>query len=172
MTIRLASGLTKDSIVDGAGLRAVIWVQGCPHHCPECHNPQTHAPCGGFESDPDTIISQLDSLKLQQGVTFSGGEPFLYPLELSTIARYAHGRGWDVWSYSGYTFEQLTAPDSPAYSDRMELLHNIDILVDGRYIKDLRDLSIRFRGSSNQRIIDVKKSLIAGSAIIATEYQK
>ena len=95
MKIRLASPITRDSIVDGPGLRAVIWAQGCFHHCPGCHNPCTHNPFGGFEMDTADVIEQIRSLRLQKGITLSGGEPFLQPLPLAEIARAARLRGLD-----------------------------------------------------------------------------
>ena len=172
MKIRLASPITRDSIVDGPGLRAVIWAQGCFHHCPGCHNPCTHNPFGGFEMDTADVIEQIRSLRLQQGITLSGGEPFLQPLPLAEIARAARLRGLNVWCFSGYTYEQLTDPHDEHYADRMELLELVDVLVDGRFVREKRDLSLRFRGSSNQRIIDVRRSLALGAACPIEEYMK
>ena len=162
MNLRIASGITSDSIVDGPGLRAVIWCQGCFHNCPGCHNPQTHSPEGGRLVAAAEVIEKISALKIHQGITFSGGEPFLQATALVPIAEAAHRRGLDVWSYSGYTFEELLQDPRPGC---VELLRNIDVLVDGRFIAELRDLSLRFRGSSNQRIIDVPASLAAGRAI-------
>ena len=172
MKIRLASPITRDSIVDGPGLRAVVWVQGCFHHCPGCHNPCTHNPFGGFEMDTADVIEQIASLKLQKGVTLSGGEPFLQPLPMAEIARAARLRGLNVWCFSGYTYEQLTNEREPQYADRMELLGLIDVLVDGRFVREKRDLSLRFRGSSNQRIIDVRRSLELGAACTIEQYMQ
>ena len=107
MKIRLASKCNIDSIVDGPGLRIVVWTQGCPHHCPFCHNPQTHDYKGGFEEDIETIIALLDDIKLQQGITFSGGEPFEQPLPLIEIAKAAKKKKLNIWAYSGYLYEEL-----------------------------------------------------------------
>jgi len=172
MKLRLASPITRDSIVDGPGLRAVIWTQGCFHHCPGCHNPSTHNPFGGFEMDTADVIEQLASLRLQKGITLSGGEPFLQPLPLAEIARAARLRGLNVWCFSGYTFEQLTDRTSPEYEKRLQLLRLIDVLVDGRFVREKRDISLRFRGSSNQRIIDVPRSLSLGAVCLNEEYMK
>ncbi len=170
MKIRLSAPMTRDSIVDGPGLRSVIWTQGCFHDCPGCHNPCTHNPFGGFEMDTADLIAQLRTLRLQQGITLSGGEPFLQPLPLAEIADAAHRRGLNVWVFSGFTFEQLTDCRQREWEDRMTLLRRCDVLVDGRFVREKRDLSLRFRGSSNQRILDVKKSLDAAAPIVIDEY--
>ena len=172
MKIRLASPITRDSIVDGPGLRAVIWAQGCFHHCPGCHNPCTHNPFGGLEMDTADVIEQIRSLRLQKGITLSGGEPFLQPLPRAEIARAARLRGLNVWSFTGYTFEQLTNKRDPQYADRMQLLELVDVLVDGKFVREKRDISLRFRGSSNQRIIDVRRSLALGAPCTIEEYMK
>ena len=172
MKIRLTSPITRDSIVDGPGLRAVIWAQGCFHHCPGCHNPCTHNPFGGFEMDTADVIEQIRSLRLQKGITLSGGEPFLQPLPLAEIARAARLCGLNVWSFTGYTFEQLTNKRDPQYADRMQLLELVDVLVDGKFVREKRDISLRFRGSSNQRIIDVRHSLALGAPCTIEEYMK
>ena len=172
MKIRLASPMTRDSIVDGPGLRAVIWAQGCFHNCPGCHNPCTHNPFGGFEMDADDLIAQLDSLHLQQGLTLSGGEPFLQARALAEVARAARRRGLNVWAFTGFTFEQLTDRKNPGWADRAALLEQIDVLVDGRFERDKRDLSLRFRGSSNQRILDVKKSLALQAPCVIEAYMR
>lgn len=170
MKIRLAAPVTRDSIVDGPGLRAVVWAQGCFHRCPGCHNPGTHDPFGGFETDTADVIEQIRSLRLQRGVTLSGGEPFLQPRPMAEIARSARLCGLDVWCFSGYTFEQLTDGRVPEYADRLALLGLLNVLVDGPFARERRDLSLRFRGSSNQRIIDVKRSLELGAACTVDEY--
>lgn len=170
MQIRLASPITRDSIVDGPGLRAVIWAQGCFHNCPGCHNPCTHSPLGGFLMETKDIVAQLKTLHLQRGVTLSGGEPFLQPAAMAEIAEAARKLGMDVWSFTGFTFEQLTNPDNPEYESRIRLLRLIDVLIDGRFERDKRDISLRFRGSSNQRIMDVKKSLEQGFPYLLDEY--
>lgn len=172
MKLRLASEITYDSIVDGPGLRMVIWVQGCIHHCYKCHNPQTHNLDGGVIVDTNYIIEQLKKLKLQRGITLSGGEPFLQPKALSLIAKAAKLENLDVWCYSGFNYEYLIDKENPLYIYNKSLLQNIDVLVDGKFIYDKRDIALKFRGSSNQRIIDVKKSLETGKVIIKEEYME
>jgi anaerobic ribonucleoside-triphosphate reductase activating protein len=148
-----------DSIVDGPGLRMVIWTQGCTHNCKECHNPQTHNLNDGFEVDTQEIIQKLDTLKLQRGITISGGEPFLQSEALEEISREAKNRGLDVWTYTGFTFEELLDKSSKLYFKNYKFLKNIDVLVDGKFEIENRDISLRFKGSSNQRLIDVPRSL-------------
>jgi len=151
MKIRIA-GIVEESIVDGDGLRLTVFTQGCPHHCPGCQNPGTHSANGGRDADTDDILLLIDANPLLDGITFSGGEPFLQPSPLTKLAREAKARGLDVWSYTGYTLEALIAKKNPAID---ALLKEIDVLVDGRYEERLRDLTLNFRGSSNQRIIDL-----------------
>ena len=151
MKIRIA-GIVDDSIVDGDGLRLSVFTQGCPHHCVGCQNPDTHAASGGRDEDTENILARIDANPLLTGITFSGGEPFLQPAPLTRLAKEAHKRGLDVWSYTGYTLEELTAKKNPAID---ALLREIDVLVDGPYEERLRDLTLNFRGSSNQRIIDM-----------------
>lgn len=172
MKLRIASPVICDSIVDGPGLRMVVWTQGCKHNCKGCHNPQTHSLNGGYEVDTKDIINKMASLKLQQGITLSGGEPFLQPAPLAEIAKEAHNINLDVWSYTGFTFEELIDKNNPLYFENMELLKNVDVLVDGRFEINKRDISLLFRGSSNQRIIDVKKSLKYKTAMLKFEYME
>lgn len=172
MNIRLASPITYDSIVDGPGLRAVIWTQGCTHNCKGCHNPQTHDIYGGYEIDSKEIISQLSRLKLHRGITLSGGEPFMQAEALIEIAKEAQTFNLDVWVYSGYTFEELTDKKNPNYFNNINLLRNVDVLVDGRFVEAKKDISLIFRGSHNQRIIDVKKSLENKKIYLHKEYMK
>lgn len=155
-TIRLAAPLQTDSIVDGDGLRTVIWTQGCRRACPGCHNPHTWAEEGaGDLVEVSEIKKQLQNVKLQAGVTFSGGEPFLQTPPLIEIADFAHELGMNVWSWSGYTYEELL--NEP---DKKELLKHIDVLVDGAFILAKRDLSLKFRGSTNQHILHLKNGEI------------
>ena len=163
MWVRLASGLTRDSIVDGDGLRTVIWTQGCSHNCVGCHNKKAQSFSGGLLVRVEDIKREIDKLKLQRGITFSGGEPFEQSKECSAIAKYAKSRGYDVWAYTGYLFEDLIKD-----KEKYEFLKQVDILVDGPFILEKRDLTLRFRGSSNQRVIDVIKSLEAGKVIERT----
>ncbi|MBQ1919206.1 MAG: anaerobic ribonucleoside-triphosphate reductase activating protein [Selenomonas sp.] len=151
MKMRIA-GIVDDSIVDGDGLRLSVFTQGCPHHCVGCQNPDTHAASGGRDEDTENILARIDENPLLTGITFSGGEPFLQPAPLTRLAKEAHKRGLDVWSYTGYTLEELLSKKNPAID---ALLRELDVLVDGPYEERLRDLTLNFRGSSNQRIIDM-----------------
>lgn len=154
MTIRLAADLQHDSVVDGLGVRTVIWTQGCAHNCPFCHNPLTHDFDGGIIVDIDEIKAEIDTLKGQDGITLSGGDP-VYQIEpCIEISKYAHSKNLNVWCYSGFTYEEILK-----MKKGKELLENIDVLVDGLFEIDKRSLDLPFRGSSNQRIIDTKKSL-------------
>ena len=151
MKIRLASPITQDSIVDGPGLRTVIWTQGCPHRCPGCHNEQTHDLCGGFEASVEDIKETIAGLKLQKGITISGGEPFLQSEQCAEIAEFAKSKGLDVWCYTGFTYEQLQESGK-----HEKLLKNIDVLVDGPFIQDQKSLDLYFRGSKNQRCMHLR----------------
>ena len=151
MKLRIA-GIVDDSIVDGEGVRLTVFTQGCPHLCHGCHNPQTWSLDGGHEIDTEDIVEKLKANPLLSGITFSGGEPFLQPAPLADLARAAHSLGLDVWSYTGFTLEELEKR-----TDMQQLLNEVDVLVDGPYVEALRDLTLRFRGSSNQRIIDLKE---------------
>ena len=170
MKIRVSSDVTFDSIVDGPGLRMVIWTQGCIHNCIGCHNPQTHNLYGGYEVDTKYIINTIKNSKLQKGITLSGGEPFLQPEALEEIAKEAKKYKLDVWSYTGFTFEALLDKNNPHYLKNIKLLNQIDVLVDGKFIENRRDIGLRFRGSSNQRIIDVQNSLKYKKLFLKEEY--
>lgn len=167
--IRLA-GVIRESIVDGPGIRLTLFTQGCPHHCEGCHNPQTHDFNGGYISDTDNILKVIKENPILQGVTFSGGEPFMQCSPLTELAKECHNLGLNVMVYTGYTFEQLTNgfEKNPHWK---ELLENIDILVDGPFIMAERSLMLHFRGSKNQRILDVPKSLQTGKAIIREDLE-
>ena len=156
------SGVVNDSIVDGAGFRLTVFTQGCPHHCPGCHNPQTHDPEGGFWSDTEDILRVAKENPLLDGITLSGGDPFEQPLPCIELAKGAHALGLNVWTYTGYTWEALLAEGG----DRQKLLEATDILVDGPFLEKERSLELRFKGSRNQRTIDVKKSLESGEIVL------
>lgn len=160
MQIKIA-GIVKESIVDGPGFRLAVFTQGCPHRCPGCHNPQTHDFEAGKWMDTSEIARFATENPLLDGVTFSGGEPFCQPEACAEIAREAKKAGLNIWSYSGYTFEQLLE----GKKEYLTLLEQLDVLVDGLFVLKKRTLDMRFRGSSNQRLIDVKKSLECGEAI-------
>lgn len=151
MKIRIA-GIVPESFVDGEGIRFAIFMQGCLRNCPGCHNPATHDLNGGKIFDTEEIISAMKKNPLVSGLTLSGGEPFLQIPPAVELAKAAKNFGLNVWCYTGFKFEEIPAGGE-------ELLQNIDVLVDGEYIEDLRDLDLSFRGSKNQRVIDVKKTL-------------
>lgn len=166
--IRLAADLQSDSIVDGPGLRTVIWTQGCPHHCRGCQNPQTWDENGGGLVPIDMVLEAIDELEYQDGITFSGGDPMYQVESCNIIADYCKKKGYNIWCYTGYTYEQIIemSKDNPTYLD---FLKKIDILVDGRYKFRERNLSLLFRGSSNQRLIDVPKTLESGEVVLLDE---
>lgn len=171
MKIRLAQNLQQGSIVDGEGLRAVIWSQGCSHNCEGCHNPQTHDFCGGFLIDVDEVKNQLSRLEAHQGVTFSGGDPMFQIDAFLEIAQHCKTLGLDLWCYTGFTFETLR--DKSQKSQNLEkLLRLIDVLVDGKFMIKERSLNLYFRGSKNQRIIDVQKSLNTGTICLVYRYMQ
>jgi len=155
MKIKIA-GIVPESIVDGPGFRFTVFTQGCPHHCPGCHNPQTHDFEGGEWMETDEIIAEFTKNPLLKGITLSGGDPFCQAAAAAELAKGAHQIGKNVITYTGYTFEQLL---SGKVKDAALLLEETDILIDGRFEEDKKSLGLRFRGSSNQRAIDCKESL-------------
>ena len=155
------SGIVSDSIVDGPGIRVTVFCQGCPHHCPGCHNPETWEFGCGTPMEEETILEIVRSNPLCRGGTFSGGEPFAQAEGYAKLAKLLKAHRYEVASYSGYTFEQLLR-GTPA---QKELLANIDVLIDGPFLMEERSLELSFRGSRNQRILDVPKSLAAGQAV-------
>lgn len=165
MKVRLAGEVQPDSIVDGDGIRTVIWFQGCKHNCYGCHNPQSHDMNGGFEVDINDIFKKIDNLKYQNGITLSGGDPFFQPEAAKEIACYAHKKGYNVWSYTGFTYEQLIklSLTKPSIKD---LLENIDVLIDGKFELDKKSFECKFRGSTNQRIIDLNKTRETGELVL------
>ena len=157
--IRLAvNEIQRDSIVDGEGIRSVIWTQGCPHHCPGCHNPETHSYQSGFLVDIETIKRKIDTLEGQDGITFSGGDPMEQALPCAELAKYCHEKNLNVWCYTGYTFEELLERSSKIPAIK-EFLNHIDVLIDGKFVLTKKSYDILFRGSTNQRLIDVPNSL-------------
>lgn len=156
-------GLVQDSIVDGPGFRFSCFVQGCPHHCPGCHNPGSHDPAAGRDMSVEEIARQLLSNPLTDGLTLSGGEPFAQPEDCLRLAKIAHGHHLNVWGYSGWTFEHLRDQGTDA---QKALLRELDVLVDGPFVLAERTLTLPWRGSRNQRVIDVPASLAAGEPVI------
>lgn len=166
MKIRLAS-FVHDSIVDGDGLRSVIFVQGCPHNCPGCHNQKAISFKAGTWIDIEDVIQEVLDHNHKR-VTFSGGEPFVQAEALYHIGVRLKAEGYSLWSYSGYTIDALLKHHDPYVRKLLELL---DILVDGRFILKHRNLAILFRGSTNQRIIDVPASLAANEAVVSSAHK-
>ena len=171
MKIRLSAPLQSDSIVDGEGIRTVIWTQGCPHNCKGCHNPETHDFNGGVLVDVEEIKKEIKSLEFQDGITLSGGDPFMQPEACLEIASYAQKLGLNVWAYTGFTFDQLRvlSKSKPAI---MELLKNVDVLVDGKFILEEKSFDVKYRGSKNQRIIDVQSSLDQNEVVTIKKYEE
>ena len=156
------AGIVRDSVVDGPGLRTVIFVQGCDHHCPGCHNPETQG-IGGYFTPIEELAKELTKGDGDIRITLSGGEPMLqadalYELLYNVIQLKGKERGYNVWCYTGFTWEQVQANHSMA---RLASLCNV--VVDGRFVIELRDPNLLFRGSSNQRLIDVRRTYETGT---------
>ncbi|MDD4504407.1 MAG: anaerobic ribonucleoside-triphosphate reductase activating protein [Clostridiaceae bacterium] len=155
MELRVA-GIVKESIVDGPGFRYVIFAQGCNHGCKGCHNPDTHSLDGGYVVDTDSLVKDIMQSKYIDGVTFSGGEPFLQADSFIHIAEKLKEVNINIVCYTGFTYEELVESKNKS---RVKLLGLIDMLIDGPYMEELRDLGLTYRGSNNQRLIDAKSSL-------------
>ncbi|MTI85107.1 MAG: anaerobic ribonucleoside-triphosphate reductase activating protein [Firmicutes bacterium] len=157
--IRVAS-IVKESVVDGPGFRTVVFMQGCPRECPGCHNPEQIPAEGGEEITVDEVVRRVESglTKLTKGITFSGGDPFFQPAALYDVIKLLKKRNpqLDMWVYTGYWYEEIK---------ELPVLELIDVLVDGPYVETLRDISLPFMGSSNQRLIDVPSTRKAGQII-------
>lgn len=152
--IRISGPLEHDNIVNGDGLRAVLWTQGCPNHCPGCQNPETWDYEAGVLVSIDEVMENLSKFKGQTGLTFCGGEPFVQAKACLEITKRVQKEfGWDVWSFSGFTYEIIKEFGGEPW----ELLKSLDALIDGPFILKKRDLSLRFRGSSNQRLLKLKR---------------
>ena len=162
MALLKIAGTVDDSIVDGEGYRFTIFTQGCPHNCEGCHNPHTHAGDGGKSVDTEDLYREIRQNPLLSGVTFSGGEPFLQPKPLAQLAKQLRNCGLDITTYTGYTYEELIAKKS---ADIDALLAVTDVLIDGKFILAQRDLTLQFRGSRNQRRIDMAATRAAGKVI-------
>ena len=155
------AGIIGDSIVDGPGIRTTVFSQGCPHRCPGCHNPETWDFGCGTPMEEERVLQIVRSNPLCKGVTFSGGEPFAQAAAFAKLAKMLKEAGYEVASYSGYTFEALLA----GTPEQRALLELLDVLIDGPFIQAERTLEVAFRGSRNQRILDVPASLAAGEAV-------
>lgn len=158
------SSIVPDSIVDGPGIRVTIFCQGCPHRCKGCHNPKTWKFGSGTPTSVERIVEIVRQSPLARGVTFSGGEPFSQAAGYAKLARLLKAQGYEVASYSGYTFEEILAGDD----DQRALLKELDVLIDGRFVLEERSLDTPFRGSRNQRLLNVQESLKTGIPVEIT----
>ena len=164
MDLRVA-GIVKESVVDGPGFRYVIFAQGCVHKCKGCHNPQTHSFDGGYVCNADDILREIKASYMLDGITCSGGECFESAEGFAYIARKVREMGLNVWTYTGYTYEYIIEHMKERKGWK-ELLYNTDVLIDGKYEEELKDISLAYRGSGNQRIIDVRESLKCGGIVV------
>ncbi len=162
-TLRLARELQVDSIVDGPGLRMVLWMQGCMHDCPGCHNPSTHSLKDGIQVEVNDILSQMRQYRYQNGLTLSGGEPFLQSTILIDIVKAVRTPTFTIWAYTGFKFEQLLKNEN-----HKQLLEHVDVLVDGLFNIKQQDYKLLYKGSKNQRIIDVQKSIKKGEVVLSS----
>lgn len=167
-SLRIA-GIVRESIVDGPGIRFVVFCQGCPHDCPGCHNPDSHDFGGGQECSIERILQEIDKNPLLAGVTFSGGEPMCQPKAFAELAQAVKERGLDITLFSGYTYEEIQdMATAETHEGRAvsQLISLTDILIDGRFVSGLRDLTLQFRGSSNQRVIDMNRTREMGEIVL------
>ncbi len=162
MELQIA-GIAAESIVDGPGIRYTVFVQGCPHRCPGCHNPQTHPFQGGRAMDTAEIFAGFQSDPILKGITFSGGEPFCQPGPLAELAKRVHAVGKDVATFTGYTYEQLAVMEDPQVQ---ALLAETDLLIDGPFLEGQKNLELAFRGSENQRLLDMAATRQAGRPVL------
>ena len=166
-TIRLA-GISYESLVNGPGLRRVFFAQGCKHKCKGCFNTDTHDFCGGEERNLDELIEDTLDNPILRGVTFSGGDPWEQADKFAYMAKAFKEKGLNIWSYTGYTYEYIIE-HKDEYEGWNDLINSIDGLVDGKFENDKQQDGLRFRGSTNQRIIDVKESMRLND-VITIEY--
>ncbi|QQY80326.1 anaerobic ribonucleoside-triphosphate reductase activating protein [Keratinibaculum paraultunense] len=160
------AGIIKESIVDGPGIRLAVFTQGCVHNCIGCHNPETHSFSGGYYMKIDEIVNMVKKNPLLDGITLSGGDPFVQPKACANLAKKVKEMGLNVVTYTGYTFEEIIQ-EMEINNSWKELLYSTDILIDGRFDISKKSLLLKFRGSKNQRIIDVKKSLNEKKIVLA-----
>lgn len=159
------AGIAGDSIVDGPGIRTTFFAQGCPHHCPGCHNPETWPFEGGTPMAEEDLVGIVRQNPLCRGVTFSGGEPFAQAAGFARLARLLRSEGYEVAAYTGYTLEALLEKGTP---EQRDLLQELDVLIDGPFLLAERSLELNFRGSRNQRVLNVPESLRQGKAVAET----
>lgn len=157
--------IQRDSIVDGEGMRDVIFLQGCKHNCAGCHNPRALDCNGGMKRTVDAVFSELMSGNSWGNVTISGGDPFYQSNELCELLRLCKCAGLNIWVYTGFCYEEVRRSSVMGRN-----LAYIDVLVDGLYVASLRDLTLKFKGSANQRVIDVQKSLKSNRVILYGGY--
>lgn len=165
LTINLA-GIADDSIVDGPGIRITLFAQGCPHHCPGCHNPETHKFGTGTQTSIRELFLRIRRNPLVRGITFSGGEPFSQAPALGVLAVLLRSEGYELAAYTGYTIEELLESGD---KDQLNFLKQLDVLVDGKFMMSQRNLNLHWRGSENQRILDVQRSVAQHRPIPCTD---
>ncbi len=166
-TLRIA-GAIPESIVDGPGIRYVLFTQGCPHGCPGCQNPETHDFAGGTETTVADVLANIAKNPFVKAVTLSGGDPLSQPAPLAELAAALKKRGYHLMCYTGFTCEALLASADPAVR---ALLEQLDLLVDGPFLQAERDIGLRFRGSANQRILDMPATLAANQPVWCEQYR-
>ncbi len=166
--VYLATLIETDSIVDGPGLRAVLWFQGCSHNCVGCHNPGTHEFNTGLKLKYDEVYEMIDNLENQDGITFSGGDAFFQPEAMLDIIKYVKSKGYNTWVYTGFLWEELLSMKD-IYK---EILKYVDVVVDGKFDMSMKSLECKYRGSYNQRVIDVQKSLKNKKKVLFYEDEK
>lgn len=160
------AGIQEESIVDGPGLRLVIFFQGCPHKCKGCHNPETWSKRGGYVRNIEEVMDLVHRNPMIKAVTFSGGEPLAQSHAVAELAERLKAEGYDLWLYTGYSWEILTRWLKDAENESIrKILHNVDVVVDGNFQEDKKSLELKFRGSSNQRLIHVLSSITYGRVI-------
>lgn len=164
MTTLRIFGTADDSIVDGPGIRFAVFTQGCKHNCPGCHNPEAQPFDGGRVVELAALYTKIEENPLLSGITLSGGEPFEQAASLLEMVRWAKDKGLNVWAYSGYLWEELIS--GKPTEDAKALLQEVDVLVDGRFVQAEASYTLKWRGSANQRIINVPASLAAGEVCL------
>ena len=160
------SGFIEESIVDGHGIRFVVFTQGCKKRCNGCHNPETQPLCGGYLMDMEELVAIWEKNPLLKGITISGGEPFLQSKKCAYLARKAKKSGLDVVVYSGYYFEELIKDEN---DEALSLLRVCDVLIDGPFEIEKKGLGLGFKGSSNQRVINLNETLKGNKIILLND---